>query len=229
MIRECFKLKTGIIFDAHMLREEVGLDIDSISDKPPLRLEGKHLDLTPPDGSELKGFSLSTVPVAVGSAIISPFRWTWRKVSHLFSKNPPKVPFTLENTKRLSYAGEAQEELEDALTPIYDQLNKHTYWKVMEWIPWIIKKQGAEEDGSQHFWDYKFVWNRGKGRKVYHQVMHRGMKVHRSVKTRMESKGMKGKNRQYRPEIRCFIEGESGPRRLTREEWLGEMHFKWVD
>ena len=29
MIRECFNAKTGIIFDAHMLKHQVGLDIDS--------------------------------------------------------------------------------------------------------------------------------------------------------------------------------------------------------
>jgi hypothetical protein len=42
MIRECFTTHTGIIFDAHMLRNEVGLDIESIYRAPE--------PLPPPDG-----------------------------------------------------------------------------------------------------------------------------------------------------------------------------------
>jgi len=72
-------------------------------------------------------------------------------------------------------------------------------------------------------------WNRGKGRKVYQLVMQRGMKVHRSVRTRMLARGMEGENRPYLPKIRCVIDGV--PRCLTREEWLAEdpMHFEWAD
>ena len=32
----------------------------------------------------------------------------------------------------VTFLGEAQEELHDAQSPIYDQLEKHMYWKVME-------------------------------------------------------------------------------------------------
>ena len=34
MVRECFKVDTGIIFDGHMLKHEIGLDVDSISQAP---------------------------------------------------------------------------------------------------------------------------------------------------------------------------------------------------
>jgi len=72
-------------------------------------------------------------------------------------------------------------------------------------------------------------WNRGKGRKVYHRVMRRGMKVHRSVKTRMMAHGVEGQNGAYSPKIRCVIDGKA--RRLTREEWLAQVpeFFEWVD
>jgi hypothetical protein len=72
-------------------------------------------------------------------------------------------------------------------------------------------------------------WNRGKGRIVYLRVMDRGMKVHRSVKTRMLACATKEKNKQYLPKIRCMIGGQA--RRLTREEWLADEpdHFEWVD
>ena len=69
-------------------------------------------------------------------------------------------------------------------------------------------------------------WKFRKGRKVYRQVMPRGMKVHRSVRTRMLAHGMEG-GKQYRPKIRCEIDGEI--RRPTRKEWLAEdpKFFKW--
>ena len=72
-------------------------------------------------------------------------------------------------------------------------------------------------------------WNRGKSRIVHRQVMERGMKVHRSVKTRMLAVCNEGE-KQYRPKIRCEIaKGEI--RRPTRGEWLAEepTFFKWVD
>ena len=70
-------------------------------------------------------------------------------------------------------------------------------------------------------------WNRGKGRIVYHLVMERGVKVHRSVKTRMLARGLDGE--LYLPEVRFTIGDEV--RCLTREEWLAETpeHFEWID
>ena len=72
-------------------------------------------------------------------------------------------------------------------------------------------------------------WNRGKSRIVYRQVMGRGMKVHRSVKTRMLALGNEGEE-QYLPKIRCEITKRE-IRRPTRKEWLAEepTFFEWVD
>jgi len=56
--------------------------------------------------------------------------------------------------------------------------------------------------------------------------MPRGMKVHRSVKTRIESFRM-GKE-PYLPKIRCVVDGET--RCLSEGEWLDENQvlFEWV-
>jgi hypothetical protein len=124
MIRECFKVNTGVIFDAHMLKHEVGLDIDSILATPE-PLSPATLYLAGPDGIELEGCSLLHLPAVIISALGSPFRWIWGKLSQL-------LPY---HSSKFSFEGEAQEELDDALCPVYDQLDKHTYWKVMEWIP----------------------------------------------------------------------------------------------
>ena len=133
MIRECFKLNIGIIFDAHMLKHEVGLDIDSIFEAPKA-LRPATLHLAGPDANELQGFSFRNVPVAIISTLGAPFRWIWGKLSHLRLHKAPKVVFSLEQARFIS-EGEAREELDDALSPVYDQLKKHTYWKIMEWIP----------------------------------------------------------------------------------------------
>ncbi|KAF9786823.1 hypothetical protein BJ322DRAFT_1052259 [Thelephora terrestris] len=230
MIRECFKVDTGIIFDAHMLNHEVGLDTDSIFNAPnPLSPETHHLDK--PAANQIRGFTLSRVPVAIFSGLSAPFRWLGGKVKNLRLRRPPRVVFSPSlELPRFKYEGsEALEELRDALSPVYDQLDLHWYWKVMEWIPWIMKKQSAEVADSDEFWAYKFVWNRGRGRQVYGLVMRRGMKVHRSVKTRMLAQTTQGNGEPYVPKIRCMVNGK--PRRLTREEWLAEppRYFEWVD
>ena len=63
---------------------------------------------------------------------------------------------------------------------------------------------------------------------MYRRVMDRGMKVHRSVRTRIETSGKDG-GKEYLPLIRCSINGTIRP--LTREEWLAEppAYFEWVD
>jgi hypothetical protein len=228
MIRECFKVDTGIIFDEHMLKHEVGMDTDSIFKAPnPLPPQSHTLDK--PGPNEIRGFTLLRVPVAVVSGVTLPFRWLWGKTKNLRLHKPPKVLFSPKE-ERFVYKGEPVEELQDALSPVYDQLDLHWYWKVMEWIPWIIKKQSAEVTDSDDFWAYKLVWNRGKGRQVYNLVIKRGkIKVHRSVRLRMLAQGTDGNGKLYLPKIRRMVDGRV--RRLTREEWLEEepQLFQWVD
>jgi len=126
MIRECFRVNTGIIFDAHMLKNEVGFDVDSISKAPPqLSSETRHLK-----SPDAEPGILRQIPAAIASALYSPYGWVRDKLSSESpkTKSPPVEP-------RARFKNESQEELEDALSPIYDQLEKHAYWKAMEWIP----------------------------------------------------------------------------------------------
>ena len=126
MIRECFNAHTGIIFDAHMLMNEVGLDMEmdafgrdvkSIS-KAPAAVSSADFYLLPPPNTKSTSSSLT-------SALSFPFRWIWGK--------PPASDSS--ETKGRDHIGEDKEELNDALSPIYDQLEEHTYWKVMDWFP----------------------------------------------------------------------------------------------
>jgi hypothetical protein len=133
MIRECFKTFSGIIFDAHMLKHEVGLDVDSLDKAPsPLAPEAHHLDKA--KSVELKGFKFSSIPRGIFSGLSFPFRWVGGKLSNLRLHKSPHVVFSLD-LPRFVYEGEAEEELKDALSPIYDQLKVHWYWTMMEWIP----------------------------------------------------------------------------------------------
>lgn len=87
-------------------------------------------------------------------------------------------------------------------------------------------------------------WNNGKGRKVFKHVVDRGLKVHRSVLTRMEACDHSGRPGAYVPLIRPNIhvaEGGEDKRhceRMSHEEWvkgsvggmaLKESWFKWVE
>ena len=127
MIRECFKVDTGIIFDAHMLKNEVGLDVNSILEAPPPHRPATfQLDMPKPEGG-----ALQKIPAAIISALYSPYSWIRGKPSDVNSpedESPPVQPLpTSEN--------ESQEELNDAISQIHDQLKKYAHWRVMEWIP----------------------------------------------------------------------------------------------
>ena len=137
MIRECLK-HTGIIFDAHMLKHECGMDVDSIKDfkdlksikaPDPLPPHTRHLDKQ--GETVIKGFSFIRIPVTIVSGLSFPLRWSWRKLSKLAIHHPPQVVVEQGPV----YEGEPHEELGDALSPIYDQLTMHWYWKLMEAMP----------------------------------------------------------------------------------------------
>jgi hypothetical protein len=107
MIRECFIEQTGIIFDEHMINQ-VGLDINSIYKAPEALSSAGH-----------------RLPVPERFTWTTPFLWAWNKVPQIRAL-PPRDEWI--------FKGEAQEELEDALSPIYDQLAMHLYWAPVEWI-----------------------------------------------------------------------------------------------
>jgi len=71
--------------------------------------------------------------------------------------------------------------------------------------------------------------NNGKGRTVNHKVKDRGLMVHKSVRTRMLALAKEGEEDQYVPKIRLRFDENGEVRCLTRDEWLTEQHFKWVD
>jgi hypothetical protein len=108
MVRECFKTKTGIIFDANMLRHEIGLDINSVLEEPTLP------SLHPP--SVLPSEEPRSESVESLTSRYRPLGW-------------------IKGQKKPHYKGKYQEELGDAMAPIVDQLKLHWYWMPIEYIP----------------------------------------------------------------------------------------------
>ena len=104
-----------------MLKEEIGLDIDSVLKAPtPLSspLPSPHYSPILPENVR------SESPTNLASCC-RPLSWIKGK----FSRNSEP------NGQRPPYEGEPQEERHDAISPIFDQLDMHWYWRWMEHLP----------------------------------------------------------------------------------------------
>lgn len=168
MIRECFKTKTGIMFDRDGLRG-LGLDPDALYPDvlprpPPLPVGNARIQDIPTEGSVSQ--------VQKDSALKN------------FSGGTPEVSGALIQT-------EEELELKDALSPIYDQLSLAWFWWILEIFP--IKQRFQRGDNT---WSSYLGWNLGRGRIVPKQKK-QGVRVHRSVKMRLESQHTDGS--KYKP------------------------------
>ena len=113
----------------------------------------------------------------------------------MYISDPPKKPQTAEETARITqeqlHQTEEEIELADALAPIYDMLSLGWAWWILEFFP--LKYRFQTSDNQWHTW---FKWNLGSGRHVPSQAS-KGVRVHRSVKTRLEAEYRDG--RKYYP------------------------------
>lgn len=158
MIRECFKANTGIMFHSDLL-EQIGLD--------PGRLWPEVLPRPP------------HLPVPSD-------RHVQRIPRPMSEKKAAKeiVAETLKEKKHESTehcATEEEHELNDALSPIYDQLSLVMPWWILELLP--LKHKYQRHDNS---WVTTYRMNLGNPRIIPRQKTH-GVKVHRSVKMRLEA------------------------------------------
>jgi len=243
MIRECFRCNTGIIFDAAQLQQtglrvvmEKGIPV--LAELPP-RIRGSHLS-QPQGGSMPNGVSLLwSLLTTVATHAWSTLKWCFSRPS----MNIGALPFTgLDTPDQLVEQAEnceAEEEYDDALSPLNDQLEGLASWHLLEWIPQRVKKAKAivakAEDGSS----YKWIQNRGRGRKIPRTEMTEGLKVHRSVKTKLEatSKFDNPYIPQVRPNIECldpdkgWRKTKTDPVQLSHAEWNVEhpQYWEWVE
>jgi hypothetical protein len=181
MIRQCFHTNTGIQFHRGSF-EAVGLDVNTlypiVSRRPPAF-----------DGAKPTGTSHAAEP----------------------------TDSTLVPASQSTFKSEEDEELKDALSPIYDELKLNKAWWILEVLPLQYSVQNRRDASWRTYWAYVIaqfmLWccvtqagetfphriNFGRGRKIPKPIRERGerVKVHRSVKTRMEAEGLKGG--KYRP------------------------------
>jgi hypothetical protein len=86
---------------------------------------------------------------------------------------------------------EEEAELLDALAPIYDQLSLAPFWWILELFP--IKQHAQQENNT---WETRYRSNMGAGRRIPRQKKGT-IKIHRSVKMRMEAQYPDGQ--KYQP------------------------------
>ncbi|KAJ3574362.1 hypothetical protein NP233_g1816 [Leucocoprinus birnbaumii] len=146
MVRECFKLNTGILFDKKMFKY-IGMDPDTlwpvVKSRPP--------------------------PVCKFSGDPPP-------PTRDFLTLPGRNGMLVEDN---SFVNEEEEELADAKSPINDMLKIAKSWWLLELVPQKIRFQKDDDT-----WTSKLSVNYGRGRIIPKQSD--GIKIHRSVKLRME-------------------------------------------
>lgn len=137
MIRQCFLADTGIRFHAELLRT-VGLDPASLypvvlSRPPPVHLSPS----VPHPLTETHPSNLGK-PKLIGSNAppTLPTSDTWGSIGYAcHDSNGPKL-------------SEEEEDLADALSPIYDQLELAKYWWALEVIPMRHRYQNEDDTWS---------------------------------------------------------------------------------
>ncbi|KAJ3883885.1 hypothetical protein F5051DRAFT_390463 [Lentinula edodes] len=203
MIRECFKANTGIMFNSQRLRS-VGLDPSAlypfISPRlPPLSSEKIHtIAPIPQKKSKLHRVLASCRKLIPCRSTGSSFDSTTLGPDSLQGSKDSKEKDN-EKTRILS---EEEEDLEDVLSPKYDQLKITPFWWILEVIPMQFRYQRKCDD-----WVSYFGFNLARPRHIPEQSSN-GVYVHRSVKIRMEAEkvGSNGKRRRYTPKAHLEVE-----------------------
>jgi len=166
MIRECFRVNTGIQFHLDSFKS-IGLDPATlypffVTQRP------KPLEPFPSTVAELRA---SAHKAEATEATLT---------------DDAQVEAIAAST----FQTEEDEELADAISPIYDELKLSRAWWILEILPIRHRVQDRKDMSWKRYWSI----NWGRPREVPEPVgeMDEKIHVHRSVKTRMEAEGMEG-------------------------------------
>ncbi|KAF9225174.1 hypothetical protein BS17DRAFT_730406 [Gyrodon lividus] len=166
MIRQCFKTGTGIMFHRSMFKQ-IGMDpatlYPHVVERPPAIYQSP---LSPSEPSTPNSLTRLTIPPP-----------------QVIKNDPTVVVYSDGGT----FLTEEDEDLADALCPTYDQLKLAPYWWILEVIPQKLHYQRSEDNE----WAKDIVLNLGAGRHIPRQQKV-GVKVHRTVKVRLEADGLDG-------------------------------------
>ncbi|KAF5390603.1 hypothetical protein D9757_002578 [Collybiopsis confluens] len=188
MIRECFKVETGIMFDSQRL-QSIGLDPSTlypyVAKRPP-RIPCSDRNNLIKSHPEKLWHRISTIIQRRRSAKSAP------DTSAVNNK-----PFGTSAEHQIASAdrfSEEEEEFHDAMAAKYDQLKIVPWWWILEVIPMQFRYQKKRDE-----WVSCFKSNMADPRVIPGQ--NDGFYVHRSVKTRMEAATMRanGERREYLP------------------------------
>lgn len=185
MIRECFKTNTGIMFDSQALRS-IGLDPSTLYPfvtprAPPLPLGSNRIAKVPSN----------PIPVRLHAHLVKK------------RKEHPEVVGLSEGVHASAQVGtEEEEELKDALSPAYDQLTIKKAWWALEILPLQLRYQRGNNQ-----WVTYIGSNMARPRFIPKQAKN-GVKVHRSVKLRMEAEyeDARRKGKKYSPRAHFHVE-----------------------
>jgi len=182
MVRECFKARTGIMFRSQGLRD-IGLDPSMLYPEvkprpPPLLVGSRSYQEVPKEPSLIR-------------------RWLSRDKS----EDAATRKATSSESDRVPPGSEEEEDLKDALSPIYDQLELKRSWWILEYIPLNFRYQKGNNE-----WVNFVALNFGKQRFIPKQQTW-GVKVHRTVKSRMDAAPPEGKKKKkYSPKPYLAVE-----------------------
>lgn len=250
MIRQCFETNTGIIFDKDMLKSMVGIDADmlypEVKPRPPR--------LPPPQDASIADRVRQPLPIlvfakAIGGLLmfpislvarvaVQPLNHLWllvrfsdtgkwiRGISRRRNIQPKAIqgPTPSSIQQEVPFDSEETEEMNDALSPEYDQLSLVWFWWIIECIPFRFREQKGMRD------DFFVRINRGRGRKIYGDARRERLKVHRSVKTRLEILDESGKS-VYRPRAWFNVKKDVDDTTVRPGSWNVENpdQWEWVD
>ncbi|PBK58558.1 hypothetical protein ARMSODRAFT_1028161 [Armillaria solidipes] len=178
MVRECFKTKTGIMFDSQRLRV-LGLDPTTlhpfVTPRPPaLSVDSAMMILSGPPRPPLKQRLVSAI---------------CRRTLPTCPENEAHASALLEEYRPIGT--EEEEELRDALSPMYDQLKCSRSWWILEVIPMEFWHQKGDK------WVSRFGPNLARPRIIPKHSS--GVKVHRSVRMRMDAFHEHNPQKKYKP------------------------------
>ncbi|KAK0202279.1 hypothetical protein DFS33DRAFT_1066708 [Desarmillaria ectypa] len=187
MIRECFKTKTGIMFDSQHLRQ-LGLDPTTLYPfvtprPPPLPVESAMIRTGPP-----------RLPLM--QRLMTAFRRRTLPSGMPGTEDEAHADALLEEYRPIGT--EEEEELRDALSPIYDQLKRSRSWWILEVIPMEFRHQKGDDK-----WVSWFGPNLARPRIIPEQSS--GVKVHRSVRMRMEAFHEHNPQKKYNPKAHLRV------------------------
>ncbi|KAF8527210.1 hypothetical protein JB92DRAFT_3087166 [Gautieria morchelliformis] len=179
MIRQCFLANTGIRFHGPLLAA-IGLDPNTlypvVKPRPPAVFYSPPQPETPPSTRQLlpdqdqdQGCGSAEHPIndAQNASDATVARAT---------------PLGYGNVLVSSILSEEEEDLADALCPMYDQLRLAPLWWLLEGLPMGLDTQRYDNNE----WVRHLRINLGQGRKIPRQRQH-GLNVHRSVQVRMKA------------------------------------------